>query len=139
MGCCTHGMKDELYIKKQASKFGYDIPDSLPSISTDKHSKVTEMTLEEQFGIGLDRARATLRSTTQKGIRSAIMPLSRCYKTDRIYFTKRLMGKFATYTLFYKTKTLHKNIGSQIFSHMWVQSTLSSVTGEWGASRRIIG
>ena len=116
MGCCHYGTALNRAIE-ETSRFGHDVCDPVPSISTNRHEKVTELSLAERFEIGLERARATLRSTMQKGIRSAIMPLSRRYKTDRFYFTKRLMGKFATDTVFFKTKTLHQHIGSQIFTH----------------------
>ena len=73
--------------------------------------------MAERFRIGLEQARATIRATTQKGIRSAIMPLSWRYKTDRFYHTKRLMGKFSTDTVYFKVKTLHQYVGSQVFTH----------------------
>ena len=92
-------------------QFVYDIPDLQPSISTERHKATTEGWLAERFGIGLMKARSTLNVTTQKGIKSAIMPLSRRYTTDRFYYTKRLMGKFSTDTMYVPTKTLHQSVG----------------------------
>ena len=69
----------DVVIKRQACEviqYGQETQMPRITISTDRHQKVTEHLLAERFGIGIDRARATLRSTTQKGIRSAIMPLS---------------------------------------------------------------
>ena len=37
----------------------------------------------DRFGSGLERARQTLRATTQKGTRSALLPISRRYRADR--------------------------------------------------------
>ena len=91
----------------EVTQFGHDIMSPLTSVSTERHQRLSEHLVAERFGIGLERARATIRATTQKGIRSAIMPLSRMYKTDRFYHTKRLMGKFSTETVYFKVKTLH--------------------------------
>jgi transposase len=35
-----------------------------------------------KFGVGLETAQQTLKVTTQKGIRHAVHPLSRRYRTD---------------------------------------------------------
>ena len=84
-------------------------------ISKDRHSILTPHVLAERFGIGPHRARATIRATMQKGIRSAILPLSHRYKTDRFYDTKRLRGKFATDTFYPTTKSLLGYTSSQVY------------------------
>ena len=111
-GCWLHSREIQ-----QVDGFGNDIPDIRPTVSHDRHQAATEKSLCEKFGIGLKQAKATLRVTTQKGIRSAIMPLSRRYKTDRFYDTKRLVGKFATDTVYYPRRTIHQNIGTQLYTH----------------------
>ena len=60
---------------------------------------------------------ATLLATTQNGVRSAILPLSRRYRADRMYNTKRLRGKFATDTFYPTAKSLYGNKCCQIYSH----------------------
>lgn len=76
-----------------------DVPTRNTFVSTERHSTITAETLAERFLIGPDRARATLKATTQKGLRSAILPISRRYRADRTYDVKRLNGKFASDTL----------------------------------------
>lgn len=86
-------------------------------VSSDRHSKVTAEGLAEKFGIGIYRARATMRATLQRGLRSAILPLARRYRSDRIFSQKRLMGRFSSDTLYFKVKSLHGYIASQVYFH----------------------
>jgi hypothetical protein len=51
-------------------------------ISNDRHTKITAEELARKWIIGIESARATLKSTTQHGVRHAIRPLSRRYRTD---------------------------------------------------------
>ena len=44
--------------------------------------------LADRFGIGLERARQTLRATTQRATRSALLPISRRYCADRQFDVK---------------------------------------------------
>ena len=53
--------------------------------------------------------------TTQRGIRSAVLPLSRCYRADRFYQCKRLDGHFYTDTYYARSKSLHGKTCAQIF------------------------
>ena len=57
--------------------------------------------LAGRFGIGLERARHNLKATTQRGTRSALLPISRRYRADRQFGVRRLNGKFATDTARY--------------------------------------
>lgn len=86
-------------------------------VSTDRHGKATSKQVSEHFGIGIERAKATLQVTTQRGTRSAILPLARRYKADRRMDEKRLHTKFATDTLWAKTKSLRSNVAAQIYSN----------------------
>ena len=45
-------------------------------MSTDRHSKAYAQTLTEIFLIGPKKAEATMKVTTQKGMQSALLPLS---------------------------------------------------------------
>ena len=72
--------------------------------------------LDNRFGISLDRARQTLKATTQRGTRSALLPISRRYRADRQFGVRRLNGKFSTDTIWAKIKTLRRNVSSQIYS-----------------------
>ena len=94
-----------------------DIPDQRTYVSTERHTKLTAEILVERIAIGIPRASATLRVTTQRGVWSAIPPINRRYRAGRMYLTKRLTGKFATDTLWAKVKSLRSNVASQIYSH----------------------
>ena len=43
--------------------------------STERHIKMSAEILADRFGIGLERARQTMRATTQRGTRSALLPI----------------------------------------------------------------
>ena len=86
-------------------------------VSTDRHTTVTAEAIAENFLIGPDRAKQTLMATTQRGTRSAILPIARRYRADRMYNLPRLNAKFATDTLYADKKSIRSNIGSQIYSH----------------------
>jgi hypothetical protein len=58
-----------------------------------------------------------MRVTAQRGVCSALLPISRRYCADRVFGVKRLAGKFATDTAYGKLKSLRGNVGSQIYSH----------------------
>jgi hypothetical protein len=82
----------------------------LPSrfVSTERHVEVSAEFLADRFGIGPKRAQRTLRVTTQRGVRSAIPPISRRYRTDRVFGVKRLNGKFTMDTA-YGGNIKHRN------------------------------
>ena len=95
----------------------HDIPSRRTFVSTERHVKVSAELLADRFGIGPKRAQRTLRVTTQRGVRSAILPIGRRYRADRVFEVKRLSGKFATDTAYGKFKSLRSNVGCQIYSH----------------------
>jgi hypothetical protein len=94
-----------------------DIPARKTHISTERHQSHNALNLAETWGIGLQRAKATIACTTQRGHRSAILPLSRRYRANRMYSLKRLNSRFATDTLFADIKSLNQNTCTQIYSH----------------------
>ena len=58
-----------------------------------------------------------MKATTQNGTRSAILPLSRQYRSDGMYNVKRLQGRFATDTFYLKSKSIYGNTYVQIYQH----------------------
>ena len=94
-----------------------DIPARRIFVSGDRHRKVTAEVLAKCFYIGTERAKATMQETTQRGVRSALLPISQRYKADRMYNWRRLMSKFATDTLWSTKRSLTGNIASQVYSH----------------------
>ena len=123
------------------------VPARRTYVSHERHSKISAETLSERFLIGLPRARATLKATTQHGVRSAILPLSRRYRDDQRYAQRRLLRKFSTDTFYATTKSLHGHKASQIYSQkagfvatynmikddgLTVGQTLTDFIHEWG-------
>ena len=81
------------------------------------HAKLSAEALSKLWHISPKRAKATFLGTTQHGIRSAILPLTRCYCADQMYNIKCLRGHFATDTFFADMKSLHGNTCCQIYLH----------------------
>ena len=84
-----------------------DVPARRSFVSSERHLKATADQLSELWCIGPKMASVTLKVTTQKGTRSAILPIARRYIADRMYSLKRLRGKFATDTFYPNTKSLN--------------------------------
>ena len=111
----------------KTTRFDYaleDIPTRQTYSSTDINYKISVEVLADQFRIGIDRANAILKSTLQRGTRSAILPISRRYRADRQYGVKRLKGKFSTDTLWVKSKSLQNNSDTQVYSHKFGFATV---------------
>ena len=94
-----------------------DVPTRRTFVSDERHNSVSAESLSENFCIGINSARATLRATTQRGTRSAILPISRRYKADRMFDVPRLRSKFATDTIWADNRSLRQNVCSQIYTH----------------------
>ena len=86
-------------------------------VNKEKQAQLSAESLAELWHIGPKRAQATLDATTQNGVRSAILPISRRYRSDRMYNVKKLKGRFATDIFFTNTKSLHQNTCCQVYSH----------------------
>ena len=94
-----------------------DIPKRRTFISGDRHSMVSDKDLSERWHIGLKQAQQTIKTTTQRGIRSALLPMARRYKADRMFFQRRLKQKFFTDTMFMNYKSLDGNKAAQVFAN----------------------
>ena len=129
-----------------------DVPSRRTFVSTERHAKVSAELLADRFRIGPKRAQRTLRVTTQRGVRSAILLISGRYRADRVFGVKRLNGKFATDTAYGRIKSLRGNVGSQIYPHKcgfkvvhpipkvngnYVGDTLAQFIGDFGVPERL--
>lgn len=86
-------------------------------ITTDRHHEVTPELLATKWGCGLKTAGNTLKHTTQLGIRSAIGPLTRRYRTDLLQLHhRRLNTVIYTDTMFSKSKSLKGHTCAQVFT-----------------------
>jgi hypothetical protein len=94
-----------------------DVPLRRTFISDERHSAITAADLSERWGIGLAQATNTIKVTThQLGKRSAILPLSRRYKADRVFERPLLRGHFYTDTVDGRCKSLDGNSYAQLFA-----------------------
>jgi hypothetical protein len=84
------------------------------------HSLVSLEDLSKRWQIGLEQSKETLKRTTQRVIRSAVMPLARQYRADRMFQTKRLAGKWASNTMDGRVKSLDGNQYAQVFSNRFL-------------------
>ena len=85
--------------------------------SKTRHSGHTPEEVSRKFNIGIERAKETIKVTTQKGIRHAVHPLHRQYRVDHMQFNrKRLNGQFYCDHLEAKTKSLDGNTGAWIYT-----------------------
>ena len=83
----------------------------------ERHHEVTPELLARKWGCGLLTVRQTLKHTTQLGVRSAIDPLTRRYRTDILQLHyRRLVARFFTETMFSKKKSLMGNTCAQIYT-----------------------
>ena len=87
------------------------------TLTKNRHHHISPDTLSRKWGCGLKTAMNTLKGTTQLGIRSAIGPLTRRYRTDLLQLHyKRLNSRFYTDTMFSKVKSIKGNACAQIYT-----------------------
>ena len=85
--------------------------------TSERHHTVTPESLSRKWHIGLNRARATIKCTTQLGIRSALQPLTRRYRTDLLQLKyRRLRCTMYTDPIFPVTKSLNQMKCCQIWT-----------------------
>ena len=85
--------------------------------SKTRHSVHSPEEVSRKFNIGIERAKETLKVTTQKGIRHAVHPLHRRYRVDHMQFNrKRLNEKFYCDHLVAKTKSLDGNTEAWLYT-----------------------
>ena len=92
---------------------------TMAQIRTSKrHHGVDANLLSLKWGVGLEKARNTIKYTTQMNVRSALLPLTRRYRTDLLsQRLKRLSTRFYTDKMFSKIGTsLRGNTCTQIFT-----------------------
>ena len=63
----------------------------------------------------MSQAIKQLKHTTHKFLRSAILPLSRRYWSDQMFYPKTLAGKWSTDTMDRRSKKISGNRYAQVF------------------------
>jgi hypothetical protein len=94
-----------------------DVPTPNTFISDERRSDVSPESLADRWCIGIDQARLTLEHTTQRLVRSALLPLTRRYKADRIFQLPRLQGEWFSDTVDGRVKSRDGNKYGQIFAN----------------------
>ncbi len=89
--------------------------------SSQRTSRMTPESLAQSWGIGIEAAKQTLKFTNQKGIRYAIVPPERRYRTKQAQLRYRHFsgrhGRFYTDTIFASTKTISGKKMAQIYAN----------------------
>ena len=85
--------------------------------SNDRHSKATPEELARKWNIGLQTAKDTIRVTTQRGIRTAIHPMTLRVRVDHLHLHRpRLRGTWYTDTLLSKVKSKLGNTCANVYT-----------------------
>ncbi|GFH55424.1 hypothetical protein CTEN210_11900 [Chaetoceros tenuissimus] len=111
-GLChaSSGLAQDLAVDSLVNSVKVQLEDSarIALASTEKrHHEVTKELLAKKWGISIARAEATLKASTQLSVRSAIMPLSRRYRTDLLsQRLHRISTRVYTDTLLMKTRLM---------------------------------
>ena len=85
--------------------------------SSDRHLNVTAQDLSERWGINISTSSNTFNKTTQKFLRSAVLQLSRIYRTYLVFARKNLRGEWSTNTMEARCRSLDGNRYVQVFSN----------------------
>ena len=85
--------------------------------SSSRHSDAIPQDLSERWFISISQATQTLKNTTQNLLRSAMLPLSRRYRADRMFYQKTLGGQWSTYMMDGHCISLDGNTYAQIFAN----------------------
>ena len=93
-----------------------DLPMAKTFQSTERKQKVSAADNSERWFIGLQQAANTIKATTQRLLRSAIIPLARRYSADRMYERPRFRGVVYMDTLNGKVTSLDGNMYAQVFA-----------------------
>ena len=95
----------------------HDVPSARTFTSKQHHGSVKAEDLSERWHIGLSQAANTIKATTQRIVRSAIMPLAHQYRADRMFERPRIRGTIYTDTMAGRCQSLDGNKYAQIFGN----------------------
>ena len=110
-----------------------DVPLPRTFASGKRHTDVSAQELSERWFIGIAQAKDTIRVTTQNYTRSAILPLSRRYRADRVFEKPLLRGDFYTDTMDGRCKSLNGNRYAQIMANKDFFAVAYPMTNKSGA------
>ena len=84
--------------------------------SSQRHLTVDASYLSDRWGISVTQAALTLKATTQKYVRSALLPLAQRYRVDHMFGQKTFNAHVYTDTMYVIVASIHGNIYGQVFS-----------------------
>ena len=84
--------------------------------SSQRHSTVDAATLSDRWCISVAQAALTLKATTQKYKRSALLPLARRYRVDRMFGKRTFNSHVYTDTMDARVKSINGNRYGQVFA-----------------------
>ena len=93
-----------------------DIPSSKTFTSKERHNMVTPEDISNRWFIGLAQASKTIKHTMQRILWSAVLPLARRYKVDRMYEWPWLKCTIYTDAMNGRHKSLDRNKHVQVFA-----------------------
>ena len=113
------GMAQDLVVERLISKVMVKRTRSVFATHTDKiHHGIRADILAIKLGIGLDKVKHTVQSTTQDNVRSDLKALTRRYRTDFLSQRLRQLNfRFYIDTLVAKDKAIVGNTCAQIFTN----------------------
>ena len=94
-----------------------DIPSTRTFQLKERHSSITPSDPSERWYIGLGQATQMLNVTTQRLMRSAILPLARRYCADKMFIRPRIRGTIYKDTMNGRYKAPDGNKRAQIFAN----------------------
>ena len=118
-----------------------DVPIPRTFASDKRHTGISAQDLSERWFIGLAQAHETIKVTTQNCTRSAILPLSRRYRADRVFEKPLLRGDFYTDTMDGRCRSLNGNRYAQVMANkdfFAVAYPMMSKSGAGDALRQFI-
>ena len=95
-----------------------DVPSAQTFHTKERKTTITAADLSEQWFIGLAQAEKTICATTQRLLRSAILPLVRRYHANRMYERPRFRGTMYSDTMHGHFKSLDGNRYAEVFDRI---------------------
>ena len=114
---CVSQVQQRFPNRNISSSQQVDVPARRTFVSNKRHKALSAESIAELWGIGPKRAQATLDATTQRGTRSAVLPIARRYRADKMYNVKRLNCKLSCDTIWSDIRSLLQNICTQVYTH----------------------
>ena len=92
-----------------------DMPQTF--LSKNRHYSTTSEELSERWGLSISQDAINLKAMTQKLTRSAIMPLARRYRADRMFNVCRIHGTMSNDTMDARFQSIHNKDYCQVFGN----------------------